>query len=99
MSNKSPRILSLAAALSALAATAVVASDPADAKAVGPQESTAPDATKPVSDLIPNQILSVGTDLLGFIVNNNGDGTVVAQHVSHASHASHASHSSHYSGR
>jgi hypothetical protein len=99
MSTKSPRILSLAAALSALTGMTAVAPGPAEAKPIGPQESIAPDTTMPASDLTPNQILSVGKDFLGFIVTDTADGTVLAQHYSHTSHASHASHASHYSGR
>jgi hypothetical protein len=98
MSNKSPRILSLAAALAALTGTAAVVSNPGEAKASTPNESTAPDAI-PTMDLTPNLILSVGKDFLGFLVTNRADGTVVAQHASHASHSSHSSHASHYSGR
>jgi hypothetical protein len=37
--------------------------------------------------------------LLGFLVTEREDGTVVAQHRSHYSHRSHSSHRSHYSSR
>ena len=93
MSNKSPKIMSLAAALAALTGTASIVTDPAEAKPTDPRESTAPDAAKP-SDLIPNQIPSVGKDLLGFIVSKAPDGTVLAEHTSHYSHSSHSSHHS-----
>jgi len=93
MANKSPKIMSLAAALAALTATAAVISSPADATTASPRESTAPDAGQ-TSDLVPNQIVSGGKDLLGFIVTKAADGTVLAQHVSHVSHSSHSSHAS-----
>jgi hypothetical protein len=47
----------------------------------------------------PNTLVSVGQDLLAFTINEQGDGSIVAQHVSHASHSSHSSHSSHFSSR
>jgi hypothetical protein len=47
----------------------------------------------------PNTLVSTGQDLLAFTINEQADGSIVAQHVSHASHASHASHHSHYSSR
>jgi hypothetical protein len=62
--------------------------DSAQAPAANPAD-TAPSVT-------PNTIVSTGQDLLGFVVNEQADGTIVAQHVSHASHASHRSH---YSSR
>ena len=47
----------------------------------------------------PNTLVSVGQDLLAFTINEQADGTIVAQHVSHASHSSHSSHSSQFSSR
>jgi hypothetical protein len=85
--------MSLAAALAALGGSAAIVSGPAEAKPTDQRESTAPDAAKP-SDLIPNQILSVGENLLGFIVTKTPDGTVLADHTSHYSHSSHSSHHS-----
>ena len=97
MPNKSPRILSLAAALAALTGTAATISDhPAQAKATNPNESGPPEAMQ-ATGRTPNRVLSVGDDLLGFTVTKAADGTVLAQHESHYSHSSHSSHSSHYS--
>jgi hypothetical protein len=93
MPVKSSKVMSLAAALAALTGTGAVISAPAEAKATSQGESTVPDVEQ-TSDLIPNQIVSGGKDLLGFIVTKTADGTVVAQHVSHASHSSHTSHTS-----
>jgi len=98
MSNTPPKIMSLAAALAALAGTSAIVSDRAEAKTTAAMEYTTPDAG-PVSDLRPNRIVSIGKDFLGFIVTTAADGTMLAQHYSHTSHASHSSHSSHYSSR
>ena len=96
MSSKTPRIISLAAALAALTGTTAVVSDPADAKTTEPSAADPTDGTKAIG-LTPNRIVSVGEDLLGFIVSKAADGTVVADHTSHYSHSSHSSHHSHYS--
>lgn len=90
-----PIIMPLAAALAALTGTAVVVAAPAEAKTIEPGPSNPASATS-VSGLMPNRIVSIGEDLLGFIVTDMADGTVVAQHYSHSSHSSHASH---YSSR
>jgi hypothetical protein len=95
MPKRTSKIMSLAAAIAALAGTTATVSE---AQATSPRESAAPDAAQS-SDLIPNLTLSVGQDLLGFIVTKSGDETVLAQHVSHMSHSSHASHASHHSSR
>jgi hypothetical protein len=95
MPRKSPIIMPLAAALAALTGTAAVVAAPAEAKTIDRGPSKSADAT-PVSGLMPNRIVSIGEDLLGFIVTDMADGTVVAQHYSHSSHSSHASH---YSSR
>jgi hypothetical protein len=84
-------ILPLASALGALAATATVAeakSVPAAGAAVNSE------AAAPQSAQRANTLVSTGESLLGFIVTEQADGTVVAQHRSHVSHASHASHTS-----
>jgi hypothetical protein len=98
MSSTSPKIMSLAAALAALAGTSAIVSDRAEAKATSPTDATTPDTRRP-TDLTPNQIVSVGEDFLGFIVTTAADGTMLAQHYSHVSHSSHSSHASHYSSR
>jgi hypothetical protein len=79
----------LAAALAGLTGTAAVVA-PASASAPEPQgldQATTAKAT----GLVPNKIVSMGTDFMGFLVTKTASGTVVAQHASHASHASHYS--------
>jgi hypothetical protein len=95
MPRKSPIIMPLAAALAALAGTAAIVADPADAKTTDQDVSNSPKAMQP-GGMTPNRIVSVGGDFLGFIVTNKADGTVLAEHYSHTSHSSH---SSHYSSR
>jgi len=94
MASKGKVILSLGAALAALGV-------PAAQAAIPPQDSTedqaAGRAAPSVSREQVNQIVKSGADLLGFVVTENADGTVVAQHYSHYSHSSHSSHSSHQS--
>jgi hypothetical protein len=96
MQKKSRAILSIAAALAALATSVA----PSAAGASTPQEAdaavTAPGA-QPDPSARPNVFVPVGEDLLGLIVSTRQDGTVVAAHYSHVSHASHSSHSSHHS--
>lgn len=64
--------------------------------------ATEPDAV-PARDAsaatLPNSLVVSGEDVLGFLVTEQPDGTIVAAHTSHVSHASHASHHSHYSSR
>lgn len=96
MKRKPAVILPLASALGALASGAVVADAkpaPAGDVAVNAPATAATNAQK------PNLVASTGNALLGFVVSEQADGTVVAQHSSHASHASHASHHSHVSSR
>ncbi len=96
MSRNVPKLMSLAAALAALAGASAIISDPAEAKTSDPRSADLAEAAK-ATGLIPNTLVSAGEDFLGFIVTKASDGTVLAQHVSHYSHRSHASHSSHYS--
>jgi hypothetical protein len=83
-------IMPVAAALGALTNTApaTVANAATSSDAAVEQPKTVPQTGH------PNTLVSVGQDLLGFTVNEQADGTVVAQHVSHASHSSHSSHHS-----
>jgi hypothetical protein len=92
MSSKSPKIMPLAAALTALTGASVFVATPADAKNTEQQGVNPSDASQATS-LAPNRIVSVGEDFLGFLVTKAADGLVVADHTSHYSH------SSHYSGR
>jgi His-Xaa-Ser system protein HxsD len=83
--------MSLAAAIAGLAGTSAIVADPAEAKTTEPQS---PNQAVPAlaTGLIPNQIVSTGADLMGFLVTKTSNGTVLAQHASHASHSSHSSH-------
>lgn len=47
----------------------------------------------------PNAFYQIGHDLMGMLITEKSDGTLVAGHTSHSSHASHSSHSSHSSSR
>ena len=98
MPSKAPKIMPLAAALAALTGTAGIVAGPATAKTVEPTDADPAGATLARSSA-PNQIVSVGRDFLGFIVTDQADGTVLAEHYSHTSHASHSSHASHTSSR
>jgi hypothetical protein len=95
MAKKLPTVLSLTAALAALAGTSVVGAAPAAASTPGTDEATTPQGRTNTGKA--NVFMPVGQDLLGLIVTTSADGTVVAQHDSHYSHSSHASHRSHYS--
>jgi hypothetical protein len=90
MSAPKTRILTLSAALAAIAGSC--AAVPADASA------NAPEAGSGVSQAEGRRATS---DLMSLTVEGVKDTTVLAQsepnHSSHASHASHASHSSHAS--
>jgi hypothetical protein len=94
MKSKST-ILPLASALGALAGAQIAATETKSAVPVEPSATRIPLAKAEVGRAA-NMVVSTGKDLLGFVVDEHSDGTVVAQH---ASHASHASHHSHYSSR
>lgn len=98
MANHRPRILSVAAALAAVTASAppaIATPDPQSQPTVNPQ-ATGQSATVAV----PNEFISLGEDLLGLTVERTAEGRIItADHYSHYSHASHSSHASHYSGR
>ena len=84
---KTPKILSLAAAVAALG-TPVALSTGAAAKTADKGDV----ATQPKQSGEPNTLLSVGHDLLGFTVSHSADGILLVDHFSHSSHSSHASH-------
>lgn len=86
-------IMPLAAAVAALSPALATTQAQASGSSETIEASQLPSAT--LSEPA-NTIVSTGRDLLGFVVNERADGTVVAYHSSHASHASHASH---YSSR
>jgi len=97
MKRKATKILPLASALGTLAGSAVVATEVhSPVPTIDPAASALSETKVTAEAKVPNTLVSTGETLLGFIMTNQADGTVVAQHVSHASHASHASH---YSSR
>jgi hypothetical protein len=99
MTNKRKTILPLAAALGALSPALPATTAQA---AISPQGEQDAASAKSLSRSDVNLLVSNGSDLLGFVVQKNADGTTLAQHYSHASHSSHnshASHSSHFSSR
>ena len=98
MARKPVFILPIA---SALAALGFIPATTAPSEAKLPDQTVDARATTKTapSDLQPNSFITVGEDLLGFIITEQADGRLLAQHYSHSSHASHASHHSHYSGR
>ena len=96
MADRRKVILPLAAALGALT-TPAAATTPANVATPPNAAIGQPTGTQQLGPA--NTFVSVGQDLLAFTINEQPDGTIVAQHQSHASHASHASHHSHYSSR
>lgn len=97
MKPKATAILPLAGALGALAGTAVGTTEAQSAiPSADPAASASSVTTATLAAKVPNTLVSTGETLLGFVMTDQPDGTVVAQHVSHASHASHVSH---YSSR
>jgi hypothetical protein len=95
MTDRRKVIIPVAAALSAL--TSPLPATDADAATSSATVISNPTGATQLGQ--PNTFVSVGHDLLAFTINEQADGTIVAQHHSHASHASHASHHSHYSSR
>lgn len=93
MTTVKPAVLSLAAALAALATitTPVNAALPHATDKQGPASGIRDSTLQE-----PNRLLAVGDDLFGFIVTERSDGTREARHYSHRSHSSHRSH---YSSR
>lgn len=96
MNNKPIILVSIASALASLTGIAQATVAPSSP----PEKTPTPaDAKMGATKLEPNVIFNAGQDLLGLLVTQNADGTVVAQHASHYSHSSHASHASHASSR
>jgi hypothetical protein len=95
MTDRRNVIMPLAAALGALTSTTPAT----DANAATPSNPVVEQPKAVPQTGQPNTLVSVGQDLLAFTINEQGDGSIVAQHVSHASHSSHSSHSSHFSSR
>jgi hypothetical protein len=96
MAHKPVVVLPIATALASLAVVPATTQGVA-ANALDPNASVlSPDASRPPYGVAPNTLFRVEEDLLGLIVSQRPDGTMVAQHYSHSSHASHASHASGY---
>jgi hypothetical protein len=95
MTDRRSVIMPVAAALGALTGTTPAT----DANAATPSNPVVEQPKAVPQTGQPNTLVSVGQDLLAFTINEQGDGSIVAQHVSHASHSSHSSHSSHVSSR
>ena len=93
MASNRPQILSVAAALAAIAAyvpAALANTETSTPPPDGPQ-----DVNLSARVGQPNTFVSVGSDLMGFIVERASDGRIVmAEHYSHSSHSSHSSHHS-----
>jgi hypothetical protein len=96
MKRKPTVIVPLASALGALAGSATV---PAEAAIPSTDSAVTSEVLLAHSGQKPNTLVSTGESLLGFIVTEQVDGTLVAQHSSHVSHGSHGSHTSHTSSR
>ena len=87
-------VVPLATALAALTTGANATAPSATPPDTGSNPADSQQATP--TNIQPNTVFTAGEDLLGLLVTQNADGTIVAQH---ASHSSHASHHSHYSSR
>ena len=97
MSSK--QILSLGAAIASLTGAQVLSTEAQATSAAGDVKTSNVGAASSLPQLEPNAHYRIGEDLLGFVMTQQPDGTLVAQHSSHASHASHHSHASHASSR
>jgi hypothetical protein len=97
MKDKKTVVVPLATALAALATAANATAPVTQSQDHGPAVTDSQQANS--SKVQPNTIFTAGEDLLGLLVTQNADGTIVAQHASHYSHSSHASHTSHASSR
>lgn len=97
MARQTPVILPLATALASLASVPATVDD-AVAKTGDSPGAASAQKNSVAQTGRANLIFKAGEDLLGLIITQQADGTIIAQHESHASHASHASHHSHYSG-
>jgi hypothetical protein len=90
--SKKTAVVPLATALAALTTGAHATAPSATPSDTGSNPVDSQQATP--TNVQPNTVFTAGEDLLGLLVTQNADGSVVAQHGSHVSHASHASHSS-----
>jgi hypothetical protein len=94
--RKSMKVVNLATALGALAASAAA---PAVADTAKSDEARIAEnlTTNGESETKAEAKLPRGEELMSFTVHRNSDGMMVPQHGSHASHSSHSSHVSHAS--
>lgn len=95
MASTRPLILSVTAALAAIAALAPAALANTGASTLPSSGSQATSLSAKEGQ--PNAFVSVSGNLLGFIVDRAPDGRIVM--ADHYSHSSHSSHASHYSSR
>lgn len=97
-----PRVISLASALAALAASSGGVMLTADDASPESSDATSGDSVVSDEPRNPNttarSVTNLETDLMSFTVHQARDGSLFPQHGSHVSHASHASHVSHVSG-
>jgi hypothetical protein len=91
MARQTPVILPLATALASLAGVPATVDDAA-AKTADSSSTANTQSNSVAQSGQPNLIFKAGEDLLGLIVTQQPDGTIIAQHASHSSHASHHSH-------
>jgi hypothetical protein len=85
MKDRRNAVMPIAAALGALAGTS-----PATAVNASPSpNSTEAQPSVPVQAGQPNTLVSTGKDLLGFTINEQADGTIVAQHRTHRMRPTH----------
>ncbi len=99
MAHPKGRILSVAAALSAITGGSALSIGTARADTVPLTDETNGPARDLGNSTSANHIIKAGGDLLGFVVTRASDGSIItAAHDSHVSHSSHASHASHQSG-
>ena len=88
--RKSPKVVSLAAALAALGAPMAESSIADAVEADGAQAGNeSQEQSQLTADTRP-----LNAELMSFTVHKSSDGTMFPQHSSHSSHASHASHAS-----
>ncbi|WP_373143154.1 His-Xaa-Ser repeat protein HxsA2 [Mycobacterium marinum] len=91
--RKTTKVVNLATALGALAASAAV---PEVANATNSDDASVAEASKTNAGIETKTEVGLtrDEDLMSFTVHQNSDGMMASQHQSHYSHSSHASHHS-----
>ena len=79
--SKKTAVVPLATALASLTTAANATAPSATQSDTGSNPADSQQATP--TNIQPNTIFTAGEDLLGLLVTQNADGTVVAQHASH----------------